>query len=495
MENPKPNHNPNKKADSQTSMRGGRSFGRSRREVDSDEVSADLVRKTPPHSAEAEQAVLGGIFIRGKLLHTIIDILREDDFYFPKHRVIFRIFLELYSKNIPIDLVSVHERLKSLDMLEESGGTAYLTDLAEGSIVSAANAVHHAHIVRNKAVQRELITASLEIISNCYDYGSDVEGLLEGAEQTVFHVSQRMVGSTITNSKQLVDNVFEDLTRRYESQEPVTGVHSGYPHLDDLTSGFQPSDLIIVAGRPAMGKTAFSLNVAMRAAVQHEVPTVIFSLEMSMEQLMQRMLSSWSKVDLKKLRSGFRLNDGEWNDLYQAADHLSAAPIFIDDTPALSTLELRARCRRLKSEKNLGLVVVDYLQLMRPGSRRVDSREQEISEISRNLKALAKEIHVPVIALSQLNRKVEDRGDKRPLLSDLRESGAIEQDADVIIFLYRDEVYNKREDNPKTGLAEVIIGKQRNGPTGVVQLAFLKESTAFEPLEERYTPPSEEEMS
>ena len=313
--------------------------------------------------------------------------------------------------------------------------------------------------------------------------------LLDESEQAIFAVSQRTAAAPYLSSKDLVDKVFEDLTKRYERKELVTGVPTGYHRLDELTAGFQPSDLIIMAGRPSMGKTAFALNVAMRAAVIHNVPTLFFSLEMSMDQLMQRLLCAWGKVDLRNLRRGF-LGDEDWSRLYDAANHLSPAPIYIDDTAALGTLEMRARSRRLRGEKDIGLIVVDYLQLMRP-SKRTDSREQEISDISRNLKALAKELNVPVVALSQLNRKVEERADKRPMLSDLRESGAIEQDADLIIFLYRDDVYNKRDDNPKKGTAEIIIGKQRNGPTGEATLAFLKESTAFEELDSSYGPPSE----
>ena len=292
------------------------------------------------------------------------------------------------------------------------------------------------------------------------------------------------------SSKELVNRVFEELTKRFEQKEAVTGVTTGYNRLDQMTAGLQPSDLIIVAARPSMGKTAFALNMAMRAAVQDNVPVAIYSLEMSMDQLMMRMLCAWGKVDLGHLRRGY-LDSEEWSRLYHAADVLGQAPIYIDDTPALSPLELRARTRRLKAESGVGLVMVDYLQLMR-GSKRTDSREQEISEISRALKGLAKEMDIPVVALSQLNRKLEERTDKRPLLSDLRESGAIEQDADVIMFIYRDEVYHKQPDNPHKGSAEIIIGKQRNGPIGTATLAYLGSYTAFEDLEPGLSPqPSE----
>ena len=444
-----------------------------------EKVSGDLLRKLPPQSLEAEQAVLGGIFLRNSIFHTLVDLLTEDDFYSPVHRTIYLTCQELYRRNVPIDLVTVAEDLKKHNRLEDVGGALYLTSLTE-SVASASNAVHYAHIVREKSIRRNLIQTASEIIAQSFDGSETVDALLDGAEQQVFAISESRAERTFKNSRELVHTVFEHLEKRVERKELVTGVPTSYHKFDELTAGLQPSDLVIVAGRPSMGKTAFALNVAMRAAVQHEVPTAIFSLEMSMEQLMMRMLCSWGKVDLVHLRSGF-LNDEDWSRLYQAADALSQAPIFIDDSPALGTMEMRARCRRLKAEHDLGLVVVDYLQLMR-SSRRIDSREQEISDISRNLKVLAKEMHVPVMALSQLNRKVEERTNKRPMLSDLRESGAIEQDADVIVFLYRDDVYNTRDDNPKKGIAEIIIGKQRNGPVGSLELSYLNKYTSFENL-------------
>ncbi|QJT10552.1 replicative DNA helicase [Oceanidesulfovibrio marinus] len=453
----------------------------------SDAGTADLLRKVPPHSLEAEQAVLGGIFIKSSVFHSLVDILAEEDFYYPAHQAVYRAFLDLYSKSVPIDLVTVAEYLKGRSELEQVGGAPYLAELAQ-SVISASNAEYHAKIVRDKAVQRELIEAGTGIVASCFEGGKEVEAILEEAEQSVFKIAERTSGSVFAQSKQLVDNVFKDLQARVERKELVTGVPTGYQKLNEMTAGFQPSDLIIVAARPSMGKTAFALNVAMRAAVMDDTPTAIYSLEMSKEQLMQRMLCAWGKVDLAGLRRGY-INDDDWSRLYDAADHLSRAPIFIDDTPSLSTVEIRGRSRRLKMEHNLGLVVVDYLQLMRAG-RNIDSREQEISEISRSLKALAKELDLPVIALSQLNRKVEERSDKKPVLSDLRESGAIEQDADVIIFIYRDEVYNKKDDNPKKGTADIIIGKQRNGPTGEVHLAYLGYCTAFEELTD-YAPPME----
>jgi replicative DNA helicase len=445
-----------------------------------EQISGDLLRKVPPHNLEAEKAVLGGIFLKPQILHEILDVVGEDDFYSPPHRTIFQSFLELFKKGVPVDYLTVQEELRKMGSLDEVGGPAYLAEISD-SIVSASNAMYHAEMVRDRSIQRGLISSASGIIAECFEGAEDVDTLLDNAEQTIFAISESRTRASYRTGRELVDLVFTQLQERVERKELVTGVPTDYSRLDELTAGLQPSDLIIVAGRPAMGKTAFALNVGMRAAVNHEVPTAIFSLEMSMEQLMMRMLCARRNVDLSRLRRGF-LDDDDWARLYDAAQDLSKAPIFIDDTPALSSLDMRARCRRLKAEKGLGLVLVDYLQLMR-ASRRIDSREQEISEISRSLKSLAKELNVPVMALSQLNRKVEDRtGSKRPILSDLRESGAIEQDADVIMFLYRDEVYNKKEDNPKKGIAEVIIGKQRNGPTGTVELAFIRKSTAFEDL-------------
>ncbi|MBG0777892.1 MAG: replicative DNA helicase [Desulfovibrionaceae bacterium] len=440
------------------------------------------MRRVPPQNLQAEQAVLGGVFLRNETFHTIVDTLGENDFYSPAHAVIFRAFTELYAKNAPIDLVTVAEHLQATGRIDEVGGAVYLAELAQSEI-SAANAQYYARIVREKSLQRRLITVASEIISSSYE-ATDVEGLLDEAEKAVFAVSEGSSSSVFQDSKTLLEKAFEDIARRYERKEMVTGVRTHYTRLDEMTAGLQPSDLIILAARPSMGKTAFALNLGMNAAIFENVPTAIFSLEMSSEQLIQRLLCAWGRVDLASLRRGF-LDDEDWNRLYDAANALSAAPIFIDDTPALSTMELRSRCRRIKAERGLGLVIVDYLQLMR-SSRRTDSRELEISDISRTLKALAKELHVPVIALSQLNRKVEERTNRRPLLSDLRESGAIEQDADVILFLYRDDVYNKRDDNPKKNVAEVIIGKQRNGPTGEVELFFAKRHTRFENLESTY---------
>ncbi|WP_051203126.1 replicative DNA helicase [Desulfovibrio aminophilus] len=443
-----------------------------------------MTARLTPQALEAEQAVLGGVFLRPDALNSLVDHVGPEDFYSPAHAAIFKSFLRLAERSQPVDLVTVTEALKQSGDLDKVGGPVYLAELAD-SPVSAANALFHARIVCDKSVLRRLIDVSSGIISACYE-ARDVDALLDASEKQIFEIAEAKTQKTYMASGPLVDRVFDQLEQRFASKSAVTGIPSGYQALDHMTAGLQPSDLIIVAGRPSMGKTAFALNLALRAAVKSEVATAVFSLEMSMEQLMTRLLACQGRVELSRMRSGF-LDDADWAQLSEAADVLGKAPIFIDDTPALSTLELRARCRRLKAEHKLGLVVVDYLQLMR-SSRNIDSREQEISDISRNLKALAKELNIPVIALSQLNRKVEERTNKRPMLSDLRESGAIEQDADVIVFLYRDEFYNKKDDNPSAGIAEVIIGKQRNGPVGEVELAFLKKYTAFENLTDTPAP-------
>ena len=458
-------------------------------------AEADQLRRPPPHSAEAAQAVLVGVLLRPHLMHSIVDMLTAEDFYLPAHTIIFRAFLELYRKSAPIDLISTAEYLKGRNEMEDAGGAVYLADLAQ-AVVSGANAEYYATIVRDKALQRGLIEVCSGIISNCYDASREVASLLDESEQAVFSISQRTTGRDFTPTKDLLDKVFENLSKLADSKDVITGVTTGYTRLDKLTAGLQPSDLIIVAARPSMGKTAFSLCMALNAAVRQNVPVAVFSLEMSKEQLMQRMLAVWGKVDLSKLRRPSLLSDDDWQRLYTAADVVARAPIFIDDTPALTTLELRARARRLKAEKGLGLVVVDYLQLMRT-SRRTDSRELEISDISRSLKGLAKEMYVPVVALSQLNRKVEERGDKRPMLSDLRESGAIEQDADVIMFVYRDDVYKfqKPSERPPQGVAEIIIGKQRNGPVGAAELMYISPYTSFEDIAPDWSPPPSESQS
>ena len=437
-------------------------------------ATTELTRRVPPHSVEAERAVLAGTILRSSVMGQIAPLLRPEDFYLPAHRLLYAGALELHAANSPVELVTLAQRLRDRGELESAGGAAYLAELAQAA-VSAANAEYYAKIVRDKAIQRGLIEAGAHIISTSFDTARDVAGLIDEAEQSVLAISSRN-SSGFRSVQELVGGVVDAVLK--PAAGGITGLPTGYPELDAITHGLQPSDLIIVAARPAMGKTALALNLAMRVAIAEGAPVGIFSLEMSEHQLMQRMISLWGKIPQEQLATG-RLTKNAGARFFETADLLRTAPLFINETPAISTLELRSQARRLKAEHGLGLVVVDYLQLMR-SSRRTDSRELEISDISRSLKALAKELNIPVIALSQLNRKVEERQDKRPMLSDLRESGAIEQDADIVIFLHREEAY--KPDTAKKGIAELIIGKHRNGRTGTVELAFLPEYTAFEPL-------------
>lgn len=438
-----------------------------------------LAQRLPPQNLEAEVSVLGGVLLDNEALNRVLEVINEGDFYREAHRKIFSAIIDLYERSEPVDLITLAEGLKKLDTLEEVGGIEYLNSLAN-SVPTAANISYYAKIVKEKSILRKLISRATEIINQGFGVSGDVDDFLDRAERSIFEISEDRVRPSFYPIKDIIKSSFRTIERLYEKRQLITGVATGFARLDELTSGLQPSDLIIVAGRPSMGKTALALNITTHAAIEAGVPSAIFSLEMAKEQLALRMLCSEAKVDAHRLRGGF-LSESDWPKLTRAAGALSEAPIFIDDTPAISALEMRAKARRLKAEHRLGLVVVDYLQLMR-GRAASDNREQEISDISRSLKSLAKELIVPVIALSQLNRRVEERGDKRPQLADLRESGAIEQDADVIIFLYRDEVYNKSADNPNKGKAEIIIGKQRNGPTDKFELAFLDKYTCFENL-------------
>lgn len=442
-------------------------------------VEQELIRRVPPHSADAEMAVIAGVFLTPAVMNTVADIVTPEDFYLPAHATIYRSFLRLYADSTPIDLVTAAEDLKSHGELEQIGGMAYLIQLAQ-AVVSGANAEYYAGYVRDRALQRRMIDTCSSIIRNCMDPSPNISELLDESEQAVFAVSSRRSQAGPVGGKDMISRVFENLTKMADARDTVTGITTGFERLDQLTSGYQNSDLIIVAARPSMGKSAFALSSALSAALTQKIAVAIFSLEMSSEQVMQRMLSIRSKVDMAKLRRPSMLTDEDWLSLQEAGEVLSGAQIFVDDSGLLSTVELRARARRLKAEHNLGLVVVDYLQLMH-SARKTDSREQEISDISRSLKGLAKELNIPVVALAQLNRKVEDRTDKRPILADLRESGAIEQDADVIMFVYRDDVYKykKPSERPLEGEAEIIIGKQRNGPVGVAELMYLSQYTAF----------------
>ncbi len=433
--------------------------------------------KLPPQNIEAEQSILGGVLIDNDALNTVIEFLKDGDFYREAHQKIFKSMIALSEKNEPLDLITLTNELKKKKELEDIGGASYLAGLVE-SVPTAANIAYYAKIVKEKSILRKLISTATEIVTQSYQEGKDLEDFLDEAEQAIFRISENQVRPAFYPIKEIVKESFKVIERLYEKKELITGVPSGFKDLDRKTAGFQNADLIIVAGRPSMGKTALCLNIAQHAAITTKIPTAIFSLEMSKEQLAIRMLCSEARVDSARLRSGF-LSESDWPKLTMAAGALSDAPIFIDDSAAISVLELRAKARRLKADRGLGLVIVDYLQLMR-GRSGVERREQEISEISRSLKALAKELNIPVIAISQLSRKAEDRPGRRPQLSDLRESGAIEQDADVIIFIYRDEVYNP--DSDQRGTAEVIIGKQRNGPTGKADLSFISEFTTFKDL-------------
>jgi len=435
--------------------------------------------KLPPQNIEAEQSILGSILLENSAINRVLEILSPNDFYSEAHRKIFKVIVELSEKNEPVDLITLSNALKSRNMLESVGGTAYLASLVD-NVPSAANVANYARIVKEKGVIRGLITSATEIIDSCYESGIDVDGVLDKAEHSIFEISENKVRPSFFPMRDIVKDSFRSIEDLYARKELITGVPTGFEKIDDLTSGLQKSELIIIAGRPSMGKTAFALNIALHAAKEAQMPAAVFSLEMSKEQLAFRLLASEAKVDSQRLRKGI-LGETDWPKLTTAAGSLSEAALFIDDTPAITVLEMKAKSRRLKADIGLGLIVVDYIQLMRSGSNH-DSREQEISEISRSLKALAKELRVPVVALSQLNRKVEDRTNRRPQMADLRESGAIEQDADVIAFIYRDEVYNKAEDNPEKGIAEIIIAKQRNGPTGTIKLAFIDKYTSFENL-------------
>ncbi|HUI44956.1 MAG TPA: replicative DNA helicase [Nitrospirota bacterium] len=458
-------------------------------------VQTDVpLQKLPPQNIEAEQMVLGAVLIENDSLNNVMSLLSPEDFYKDIHRRIFAVMIEMFERREAIDLVTLTDGLRGKVALDTVGGASYLANLVS-LVPTAANIKYHAKIIREKSVLRRLIHASTDIITQCYDDSRTVESideLLNTAERSIFDIAQKKIGEAFSPLKNIVGHSFKMVEDLYERKEMITGIPTGFVDLDHLTSGLQPSDLIIVAGRPSMGKTAFCLNVAAYAAVEKQKIVAFFSLEMSKEALGLRLLGSEARVDAHRLRTG-HLSERDWTPLANAAGRLSEAPIYIDDTAALSVLEMQAKARRLKAEHGLDLVIVDYLQLMR-GRQSEASREQEISNISRSLKMLAKDLKVPVIALSQLNRAVETRPgkEKRPMLADLRESGAIEQDADVILFIYRDEVYNKCECPHegdclcgRRGVAEVIVGKQRNGPIGKVDLTYINRFTRFENAEKR----------
>lgn len=434
--------------------------------------------KVPPHSIEAEQSVLGGLMLDNSAWDKIVGKVDEQDFYRRDHRLVFRAIRELADQVYPLDVVTVSEWLKNNNELDNAGGLAYLGALAKNTS-SAVNIQAYADIVRERAVLRQLIQAGGEIADSAFNpEGRDSMELLEAAEKRVFEIAEHGAHGkrNFASIKSLVVKAMERIDILFQSDSPLTGVPTGFSKFDEMTSGLQPSDLVIIAGRPSMGKTSFAMNIAEHASIKGKKPVAIFSMEMSAEQLAMRLLSSVGRIDQHKVRTG-KLGDDDWPRLATALGILAEAPLFIDDTGALSPGELRARARRLKREHDLGMIVIDYLQLMQVTGNK-ETRTNEISEISRSLKALAKELNVPVIALSQLNRNLEQRPNKRPVMSDLRESGGIEQDADLIAFIYRDEVYN--ENSPDKGTAEIIIGKQRNGPIGSVRLTFLAQFTRFE---------------
>ena len=444
------------------------------------EISA-VSNRQPPNDQPAEQGVLGGILIHGNdVLAGIASTLSPKDFYDPRHAIIYEAMLELYDGNRPVDEITVASILSDNSRLDQIGGQAFLAEL--GAVVLAAGHVdHYAQNVKDKSLLRSFISATYEAVEQAHLAQADPDAALEEAERLIFAATQQRLTQEVMPLSKLAHIALARIEERIKNRHQIPGVPTGFKRLDEMTTGLQPGDLIIIAARPSMGKTAFALNITTNAALKHQVPTAFFSLEMSKESLAMRLLASEAMVSGQKIRSGYISYERDFPQLRDATVRLSEAPIYIDDTPALSVLEMRAKARRLKAEYGLGLIMVDYLQLMR-GRADANSREQEISEISRSLKALAKELEVPVVALSQLNRKVEDRqGEKIPQLSDLRESGAIEQDADVIAFIYRKKQYKKKDDpeEPDDNIAQIIIGKQRNGPTGTVKLIFLDDLTRF----------------
>ena len=431
----------------------------------------------PPQSLEAEESILSAILVDNDTLPEILEILSPKDFYRTSHQKMFTAMTDLFSRNEPVDLVTLTNILRERGWLEEIGGATYLANLVD-TVPLAVNAQHYAKIVHDKACLRQLIEKSNAIAKRCFEDGGDVENVIDYAESSIFEISENKIKPAFYPIGKIIEVNIDALEERQGNKALVTGVATGFTKLDELTAGLQKSDLVILAGRPGMGKTAFALNIAKNSAIDTNIPIAIFSLEMSKEQLSFRMLSSEARIDSSRLRRGFITQD-DWIKITDAAGLLSQAPIFIDDSPDITVLEIRAKSRRLKMENDIGLIIIDYLQLMK-GRISAERRDLEISEISRSLKALAKELDIPVLALSQLNRKLEERSDKRPQLADLRESGALEQDADVVAFIYRDELYNKDENNPNKGKAEIILAKQRNGPTGTAILTFLDTYTRFE---------------
>lgn len=431
--------------------------------------------KIPPNDVESEQAVIGSMLTDKEAVSAAIEVLKPEDFYREDNRTIFEAILNLYGRSEPIDIITLKSELSSMGKFEAVGGLEYIAELPD-KVPTTANVEQYIKIVEEKSVLRNLIKTANEIITLGYDQTQEVDGIIDGAEKKIFEVMQKKNQKGYTPIKDILVETFTELEQLYNQKQRITGIPTGFSDLDFRTSGLHNSDLILVAARPAMGKSAFALNIATNAAVRAKVPVAIFSLEMSKEQMTSRILCSEAMVDSNKVRTG-KIDDEEWSKLAAASGELSEANIYIDDTPGISIMEIRAKCRKMRIEKNIGLVVIDYLQLVQGSGKRGGSREQEIAEISRSLKILAKEINVPVIALSQLSRAPEQRPDHRPMLSDLRESGSIEQDADIVMFLYRDDYYN--EDSEKKNIAEVILAKHRAGSTGTVELLWLGNYTKF----------------
>ena len=435
--------------------------------------------RIPPHDIEAEQAIIGSMLTDKDAVIAAVEVLQEQDFYREDNKIIYSAILNLYNRAEPIDIITLKSELKSMGKFEAVGGLEYIVQLPD-KVPTTSNVEQYIKIVEEKSMLRALIKTADELITLGYDPTQEVEQVIDTAEKKIFQVMQKKNQKGYSSIKDILVDTFTQLEQLYNQKESITGVPTGFVDLDYRTSGLHNSDLILVAARPAMGKSAFALNIATNAAVRAKVPVAIFSLEMSKEQMTNRILCSEAMVDSAKVRTG-KIDDDEWAKLAATSGELSEAGIYIDDTPGISIMEIRAKCRKMKLEKNIGLVVIDYLQLVQGSNKKGGSREQEISEISRSLKILAKEINVPVIALSQLSRSVEQRPDHRPMLSDLRESGSIEQDADIVMFLYRDDYYN--EDTEKKNIAEVIIAKHRSGATGTVELLWLANYTKFANIE------------
>ncbi|HBV97898.1 MAG: DNA helicase [Peptococcaceae bacterium BICA1-7] len=437
-----------------------------------------MMDKVAPQNIDAEQSVLGALFVERDALYRVARFLKVEDFYLESHRLIYKSFLDLDESGVPPDMVTITDILRQQGSLEKVGGATYVASLAALS-PTAANIEHYARIIEEKSLLRSLITMANRIAGMGYEGGEEAEKLIDEAENMLLELSSRRSTAGFSPIDRILVEIFRVIEERYRNKGKTSGILTGFKDLDRLLCGMQPGDLIIVAGRPAMGKTSFGMTMAHQAAVQNGVPTAVFSLEMSRAQLVQRVLCAEAMVDMQRVRSGY-LSDVDWNKLAESAAKLTRTPLFIDDSPGLSVRQVRAKARRLKAEKGLGLIVIDYLQLMQ-GSSRTENRQQEIADISRSLKAMAKDLEVPVVALAQLSRSVEQRDKKRPIMSDLRESGSLEQDADVVMFIYREEYY--KPDTEKKAIAEIIVAKQRNGPTGSVDLAFLKEYTRFMNLE------------